>query len=168
MNPTPVFVNPEDVKRSSFINGNLDVDNLMPFILIAQQMHVQNFLGSSLYNRISNDISNGTLTGDYLNLVNDYIQPMCIAFAMVDYIPFSGFSIKNGGIFKHTSENAEIPDKEDINFLTQRYINVADFYTRRFIDYMSFNASTKFPEYYNNVNDDMYPDKSANFVSFVT
>ena len=54
------------------------------------------------------------------------------------------------------------------NFLTQRYRNFADFYTRRFIDYMSFNASTKFPEYYNNVNDDMYPDKSANFVSFVT
>jgi hypothetical protein len=84
------------------------------------------------------------------------------------YIPLSGFSIKSGGIFKHTSENAEIPDKEDINFLTQRYRNFADFYTRRFIDYMSFNASTKFPEYYNNVNDDMYPDKSANFVSFVT
>lgn len=167
MNPTPIFVNPEDVKRSSFINGNLDVDKLMPFISIAQQMHVQNFLGSNLYNKISNDIRNNTLTGDYLNLVNDFIQPMCIAFAMVDYIPFSSFSIKNGGIFKHTSENAEIPDKADIDFLTQRYRTFADFYTRRFIDYMSFNASTKFPEYYNNVNDDMYPDKSANFVSFV-
>ena len=32
---------------------------------------------------------------------------------------------------------------------------------------MSFNASSKFPEYYTNNNDDVYPDKDANFAGWV-
>jgi hypothetical protein len=49
----------------------------------------------------------------------------------------------------------------------QKYRDYADFYTRRFIDYMDYNASQKFPEYYSNSNDDMYPDKEANWVGWV-
>jgi len=32
---------------------------------------------------------------------------------------------------------------------------------------MSFNASSKFPEYYTNSNDDVYPDKDASFEGWV-
>jgi hypothetical protein len=32
---------------------------------------------------------------------------------------------------------------------------------------MNYNASTKFPEYYSNSNDDMYPDTEANWVGWV-
>jgi hypothetical protein len=43
----------------------------------------------------------------------------------------------------------------------------AEFYTKRFLDYICFN-SNKYPEYNNNSNGDMYPDKDANdFSSFV-
>jgi hypothetical protein len=85
---------------------------------------------------------------------------------MVDYLPFSAFQIKNGGIFKHTSENAENASKEEIDYLVQRERDIAEYYTRRFIDYMSFNQSL-FPEYYSNTNDDVYPDKDATFNGWV-
>ena len=32
---------------------------------------------------------------------------------------------------------------------------------------MAFNAPSKFPEYNENVNDDMYPDRDANFAGWV-
>lgn len=164
---TALFITRSELVRNTIINGNVDTDKFLQFIKIAQQMHIQNYLGSKLYDKISNEITAGTLTGDYLSLKNDYIIPMLIHFAMVDYLPFAAYEIKNGGLFKHRSENSETPTKDEVDFLVQKHRTFADFYTRRFIDYMSFNASTKFPEYYTNNNDDMYPDKDANFVGWV-
>lgn len=164
---TALFITRNDLVKNSILNGNVDTDKFIQFIKIAQQMHIQNYLGTKLYDKISNDIIAGTLTGDYLDLVNEYIQPMLIHFAMVDYLPFAAYEVKNNGLLKHRSENSETPTKDEIDFLTQKYRNFADFYTRRFIDYMAFNAPTKFPEYNENVNDDMYPDRDANFTGWV-
>ena len=133
-------------------------------------MHIQNYLGTKLYDKISTDIlgtGGASLTGDYLTLVNDYIQPMLIHYAMIDYLPFAAYELKNGGLFKHRSENSETPSKDEIDFLVQRHRHFADFYTERFLQYMSFNAPSKFPEYYTNNNENMYPDKSNNFLGWV-
>ncbi len=108
-----LFVSPADVIKRTGINGNVDRDQMIQFIKIAQQMHIQNYLGTDLYNKISADIIAGTLTGDYLELVNDYIQPMLIHFAMVDYLPFASYELRNGGLFRHRSENADNPTKEE-------------------------------------------------------
>ena len=152
-----LFISRTDLVKNTIINGNVDTDKFIQFIKIAQQMHIQNYLGSKLYDKISNDIIGGTLAGNYLSLVNDYIQPMLIHFAMVDYLPFAAFEVKNNGLLKHRSENSDTPSKDEVDFLTQKHRNFADFYTRRFIDYMAFNAPTLFPEYNENVNDDLHP-----------
>ena len=166
---TALFIKPIDLKRNSIIDGNVDVDKFIGFVKIAQEIHIRNYLGTDLYNKISVDIlgtGGASLTGNYLNLVNDYIQPMLIHFAMVDYLPFAAYQIKNGGISKHTSENAESVSKEEVDYLVQKHRDIAEYYTRRFIDYMSFNQSL-FPEYTSNSNDDIHPDKDALFNAWV-
>jgi hypothetical protein len=163
---TALFIKREDLVRNSILDGNVDTDKFIQFVKIAQQIHVRNYLGTDLYNKISQDIINSTLTGDYLDLVKDYIQPMLIYYSLVDYLPFAAFQIKNGGIFKHTSENAETATKDEVDFLVQKYRDIAEYYTRRFIDYMSFNQ-TSFPEYYSNSNDDINPDSDATFNGWV-
>jgi hypothetical protein len=164
---TALFISREDLVRNTIINGTVDSDKFLPFVKLAQIQHIQNYLGTRLYNKISQDIINGSLTGDYQTLVNEYVQPALIHFAMVDFLPFSSFEIKNGGIFKHSSETATQPSKDEVDYLVQKHRNFAEFYTRRMIDYLTFNGSSKFPEYYQNQNEDMYPDKSASFVGWV-
>jgi len=162
-----LFISRTDLVKNTIVNGNVDTDKFIQFIKIAQQMHIQNYLGTKLYDKISNDIIAGTLAGNYLTLVNDYIQPMLIHFAMVDYIYFAAYEVKNNGLLKHRSENSETPSKDEIDFLAQKHRGYAEFYTRRFIDYMAFNAPTLYPEYNENVNDDMHPDRDANFTGWV-
>ncbi len=164
---TALFISREDLVRNTIINGTVDSDKFLPFVKLAQIQHVQNYLGSRLYDKISQDIIDGSLTGDYQTLVNEYVQPALIHFAMVDFLPFSAFEIKNGGIFKHSSETATQPSKDEVDYLVQKHRNFAEFYTRRMIDFLTFNASSKYPEYYTNQNEDMYPDKSASFVGWV-
>jgi hypothetical protein len=160
---TALFIKRQDLVKNTALSGNVDTDKFIQFIKLAQEIHVRNYLGTDLYNRISSDIIADTLTGDYLSLVNDYIKPMLIHFAMSEYLPFAAYTVANGGVFKHTSENSQLPEKEEIDQLTAKERDYAEYYTNRFIEYMSFNAQSKFPEYYSNNNEDIYPDKDALF-----
>ena len=160
---TALFIKRSDLIKNTALNGSIDTDKFIQFIKIAQEIHIQNYLGSDLYDKISADIVGGTLSGDYLNLVNDYIQPMLIHFAMVEYLPFAAYTIANGGVYKHNSENSSLAQKEEIDSLIAKERDYAEYYTQRLIDYMSFNAPSKFPEYYSNNNEEIYPDKNALF-----
>ena len=164
---TTLFITPKDLKSNSILNGNVDQDLFLNFIKISQQMHVQNYLGTKLYDAITTKITTSTLTGDYLDLVTDYVQPMLIHFAMVDYLPFANYQIRNGGVFKHRSENSESTTKDELDILVQKHRTFADFYAKRFVDYMAISANTLFPEYWTNSNNDMFPDTNPNPTGWV-
>ena len=164
---TTLFITPKDLKSNSILNGNVDQDLFLNFIKISQQMHVQNYLGTKLYDAITTKITTSTLTGDYLDLVTDYVQPMLIHFAMVDYLPFANYQIRNGGVFKHRSENSESTTKDELDILVQKHRTFADFYAKRFVDYMAISANSLFPEYWTNSNNDMFPDTNPNPTGWV-
>lgn len=164
---TTLFITPKDLKSNTILNGNVDTDLFIQFVKISQQMHVQNYLGTKLYDAIGLKIANTTLTGDYLALVVDYVQPMLIHYAMVDYLPFANYQIRNGGVFKHRSENSESTTKDELDILVQKHRTFADFYAKRFVDYMAINGASLFPEYWTNSNSDMYPDQNPNPIGWV-
>ena len=163
---TALWIKREDLVRQTALGGNVDTDKFIQFIKIAQEIHIQNYTGTKLYDKISNDIIANTLANPYLALVNDYLQPMLIHFAMVEYLPFAAYTIANGGVYKHTSENSTSVDKNEVDFLVEKERNIAQYYTDRFITYMSYNQQT-FPEYNLNSNADVYPDTTADFASWV-
>ena len=77
---TALFISRTDLVKNSILDGNVDTDKFIQFVKISQEIHIQNYLGTKLYNRISNDIISNNLSGDYLSLVNDYLQPMLIHY----------------------------------------------------------------------------------------
>jgi hypothetical protein len=161
-----LLISRKDIVKFTAMNGNVDTDKFIQFIKIAQDIHIQNYLGSKLLDKIEADIIADTLTGDYLSLVTDHIKPMLIHWAMVEYLPFAAYTISNKGVYKGSSENAENVNKNEIDFLIEKERNLAQYYTDRFIDYMSYNSSS-FTEYNSNTNDDVYPDKDASFEGWV-
>jgi len=162
-----LLITRKDVVKFTAMNGNVDTDKFIQYVKIAQDVHIQNYVGTDLLKAIQDKIIASTLTGDYLSLVTDYIKPMLIHWAMVEYLPFAAYTIANKGVYKHSSENAENVSKEEVDFLMEKERDIAQYYTDRFIAYMSFNASSKFSEYYSNNNEDVYPDKDASFEGWV-
>ena len=161
-----LLITRDDLVRFTSVNGNVDTDKFIQYIKIAQDIHIQNYLGTELLNKIKSDIIAGTLSGDYLSLVETYVKPMLIHWAMVEYLPFAAYTIANKGVYKHSSENAENVAKDEVDFLLEKERKIAQHYTQRFIDYMSFNQQL-FPEYNDNSNGDMYPDTNNNFIGWV-
>lgn len=160
-----LLITDTDLKKFTATNGNVDVDKFVQFIKIAQDIHIQNYLGTKLLEKIEADIIAGTLAGNYLSLVNTYVKPMLIHWAMVEYLPFAAYTIANKGVYKHSSENAQNVEKNEVDFLTEKERSIAQHYTERFINYMAFNNNL-FPEYNNNSNDDMFPDRMNNYTSW--
>ena len=159
---TALFITQKDIKRYSVLSGNVDPDKFLSYVEIAQSIHIESFLGTRLFERLQNDIINDTLAGDYELLLNKYVKPMTIHWALVEYLPFAAYTIANNGVYKRSAENSEVVDKSEVDFLVEKHRNTADNYTRRFVDFVCFNLS-KFPEYNENQNEDLYPRKDSNF-----
>jgi hypothetical protein len=160
-----LLITRDDIVKFTALNGNIDTDKFIQFIKIAQDTHIQNYLGSDLLEKIQDDIINDTLTDPYLSLLRKYVKPMLIHWSMVEYLPFSAYTIANKGIYKHQSENSETVEKSEIDFIVEKERDIAQHYTQRFIDYICFNNAI-FPEYTSNSNGDMYPDTKNSFTGW--
>jgi hypothetical protein len=238
-----LLITRNDVVKFTAMNGNVDSDNFIQYIKISQDIHIQNYLGTDLLEKLKSEIilaasgiptaitisnqgtgyttgtainttsatgtglklnitaagglitaatintagtgytvgSTATVTGgtngavtissiytiptDYNNLLVTYVKPMLIHWAMVEYLPFAAYTIANKGVYKHNSENATNVEKVEIDFLIEKERSIAQHYTERFIDYISFNNDL-FPEYNSNSNGDMYPDTNNNYTGW--
>ena len=128
---TALFISRTDLVKNSIIDGNVDTDKFIQFIKIAQEIHIRNYVGGKLYDKISADIVAGSLSGNYLKLVTDYVQPMLIHYAMVDYLPFAAYQVKSKEVYLRVhSENAETVSKDEVDFLVSKQRDFAEYYTR--------------------------------------
>ena len=91
---------------------------------------------------------------------------MLIWYAQATYLPFATVQIGNGGAFKNTPENAETLSLKEQDKLVARIMESADFYSKRFLDYMC-NNSNLYTEYTNNTSGNLYPDKDSNYSNWV-
>ena len=166
-----LFVTQNDIKANSIVSGSVDPDKFLQFVKIAQEIHIQNYLGTRLYERIqlyvtNNGSQNGTFSGNDSDpekiLLDKFVKDMTLYWAMVDYIKVGAFEITNKGVLRHTSETAELASIEDLDYLTTKYRDLAQYYTNQFIEFMPYNQQT-YPEYNTNKNDDRYPSRDSYF-----
>jgi len=242
-----LFITRQDLVKYTAVNGNVDTDNFIQWIKVAQDIHLQNYLGTDLFNKLKNDILNtvsgtgvptttaltaggtgyttstgvattggtgsgftvditavagvitsyivatagtGYTAGDvvtvttggadaditiqaideiqppYADLLSTYVKPCLIHWAMVEYLPFSVYTIANKGVFKHNSENATTIDKPELDMLISKQRDIAQNYTQRMIDHLQFNNAL-YPEYHTNSNGDIYPDTNNYNIGWV-
>ena len=238
-----LLITRNDVVKFTALNGNVDTDNFIQWVKIAQDIDIQRVLGTQLLQKLQSEIilaSSGiptaisisnagtgytTATGvttdggaidltvditavgglvtvadintagtgvkvgaiitidggnndaeitidsvytiptDYNNLLVTYVKPMLIHFAMSQFLPFAAYTIANKGVYKHNSENSTNVEKNEIDYLVQKELMIAQNYTERFIDYISFNNDL-FPEYNLNSNGDMFPSTQNNYTGW--
>ena len=115
-----LLITREDIVKKTALNGNVDTDLFIQFVKIAQDTHIQNYLGTDLLEKLQSLISAGTLddagNADYKSLLITYVKPMLIHWGMVEYLPFAAYSVANKGVFKHLSENSTNAEKFEVDF----------------------------------------------------
>ena len=158
-----LFASTTYIKKKSIISGSVDPDKMIQFIETVQDMHIQNYMGTALYKKVQSLIVAGTIQDvaneKYKLLLDDYIKPMLAWFTQAEYIPFAAYTLSEGGLFKHRSENSGEVDRVEIAGLAARANDKASFYAERFVEFMCDN-NNDYPEY-NLGSQDMEPDKDV-------
>lgn len=159
---TALFISTNYLKKKSIISGSVDPDKMLQFIETAQDMHIQNYLGTSLYKKLQLLIVNTTISevanADYKLLLDDYIKPMLVWFSQAEFLPFAAYTLSETGLGKHRSENADALTREEIAGLASRAQEKASFYAERYLEYMCDNSALY--DEYDDPDQNMDPDKS--------
>jgi len=160
-----LLITRNDIIKNTPLGGAVDADALLPFVRTAQEKYILNLLGTVLYNKLQDDVEASTaFTGYYQTLVEDYVKPTLIWYSCVEYIPFSSLQFKSNGAVKQQSETGVAPSKSEIDYLLNKALNNADYYSTRLQDYLTAN-SQNLPEYLQTTGDatNIFPDQSNQY-----
>ncbi len=143
-----LFISESFVKDNTLLHENIDFKFLRPVIILCQDIHLQPKLGSTLYDQLKTQIIGGSLTVANTTLLNDYIQPMLLYWVQAEAPSAISYKFLNKGLMQQSSENSSAASLDEINFISQKYKDKAEWYTERLVAYLLENDSD-YPAYQN-------------------
>ena len=148
-----LFISTDRLKKDSALGGSVDNNLLLPYILMAQDRYILPILGTDLTNKLISDIQGSSLTGNYLTLLQNFIQPALVQFSFASCLPFLRLRMVNSSIVTMNSEQGSSVSHDDLKPLINAAMDMGEFYRERLITYVTNNTSN-FPEYSTNQSKD--------------
>ena len=162
-----LFLSVDYLRDNTVINGNVDSELLEPFILLAQNVHVETIVGTKLYNDIIAKIEADTLTGNNKTLVDDYLQPALVQWSLYESLPFINYRLTNKAISTKSSDNSEAVELDELHYLRTNVRDVAEYMSERATKFLRANK-TLYPLFSLNVDcDEIKPNKTNYFSGIV-
>lgn len=148
--PTRVLLcTPQYLIENSVINSNVEQKILNKCIRTAEDKYLMPLIGSNMYQAVMSAVTNGTMTaGPKKTLVDDYLLPTIVEYALLEYIPFTATKFRNKGLQKQNSgENSAPADMNDLTYMMQAVRDSCQFYAQRTIKFLLANIQD-YPEYW--------------------
>ena len=158
-----LYISSTRLKKDSAIGGSVSDDLIMPYILLAQDMHILPILGTDLDAKLKSDIQGGSLAGDYKTLVETYLQPALVQFSFVSLVPYLRLRfVNNAVVVMGATDQSSSATYDDLKPVMDTATDAAEFYRQRMILYLQNNTSS-FPEYSSNTGADLDPTTNNYF-----
>lgn len=155
----PLFVSEEKLKYFTSVNQNVSPNDLVPYILQAQDIYLQNLIGATYYQSLKSDVINGTVSGADQFIMDNYIGNALLNWALMKALPFLKYKIFNKSVLSPKSETADSITLEELKFLQEECRHTAETYSKRLIEWMVLHPGD-FPKYVTpNVLDGQLPDR---------
>lgn len=164
MAQTVLLVSEQKLKAFTAINENVQATELAPFISQAQDIYLQSTIGTKFFDALKSRVLAGTLTVGDKDLLDDYIAPMLMNFALYMALPFLKYKVNDKGILSGSSETATQTTLEELQYLRQSVDSTAQFYRERLREHLLQNPSL-YPDYVVFLNQGMSPDRQNGYFS---
>lgn len=153
-----LFISEKRLKELTAVHANMQPDELVPFALQAQDIYIQELLGTKFYNNLKTAVYNGSTNTDEQNLLNNYIAPMLANYAVYMALPSFNYKMKNKSVLNPSAEEAQNVDLTELKYLRGTIKDAAEFYRERAREYLIDNEEL-YPDYINYGVDGMAPNK---------
>lgn len=160
LQPEVLFIDETYIKKYTWVNGSVDPLLLYPAIYLAQDEHIQQYLGTDLYYKLKDDLEAGTITGNYLNLLDRYVRRATCWWTMYEVLPHLYVKTDNGSLVQRISEDTTTIGQQDYQAYREQTRQKAMFFTARMVDFLCYNQSM-FPEYTTNTQNQMWSDSNV-------
>ena len=158
-----LFISEQRLESLTAIHDNVEPDDLMPYVVQAQDVYIQDIVGTTLYNHLKNQIIGGTLTGAETTLIDDYLANTAANYALYMALPTLNYKFKNKAVLSPSAEEAVNVGLDELKYLRDSVLDTAQYYAQRAIDYLCNNESD-FPTYQNpKASDGVLPNKNTQY-----
>jgi hypothetical protein len=141
-----LLVSEEKLKAFTSINQNVSPADLIPYILQASDIYLQNYIGATYYMKLKKQVVDNTVTQNNQFLLDNYIGSALCNFGLFMALPFLKYKIFNKSVLSPTSENSESISLEELKFLMDQVLSAGQTYMKRCIEWM-VNHPGDFPDY---------------------
>lgn len=143
------LISTDFLKKNTPINDNVGDFLLNRAILDAQNINLQQVLGTVLFRKIISMVADGTIGNEennkYKTLLDDYCQPLVLTYAFVYAIPSIRFKLMNVGVVNQSSDNSTPTDTKELQLVIDDAKNKAEYYATLLSDYLKAHLKD-FPE----------------------
>lgn len=156
-----VFLISEDtLKTETILNDNVSAEYFGPSIECAQEIYLQQLIGTSLLNDLCEKVRDNRLNDDDKTLLDEYITPYLKFKVLAEVTLPIAFKYRNAGIVQTNNEYVYNTGLKDAQQLATHYDQRANFFAIRLTDWLCAN-STKFPAYHNTTTGELSPNKDG-------
>jgi hypothetical protein len=162
-----LFLSVDYLRDNTVINGNVDSEILEPFILLAQNVHIETIVGTKLYNDLISEIIADSLSTANQTLLDDYLQPALLQWSLYESLPFINYKLTNKAISTKNSDNSDAVELDELHYLRTTVKDVAEYMSERATKFLKTNETT-YPLYLLNTEcDEIRPNKTNYFSGIV-
>jgi len=154
---------PKVLKDRTALHTNIDDKLIYPSIKVMQELYIKPITGSFLFDKLQSDIDANDLTGDYLELVTEYILDPLAYYVLADLTDTLSFQFFNNGVGNINTDKQQQLDKQGLFQLKDKYTNYANTFAERLKLYLQEDNGVKFPEFVqkSNAKDNIQPQSET-------
>lgn len=130
-NETILLVSEQRMKQWTSLDNNIRIDVLTPSILNAQEIYIQDSLGTKFFDRLKEGVKNDDLTADESMFLRDYVGPALMQYALYLLLPNLKYKMVEKGILNGTSEETQPTTLQELQYLRETTMETAQFYDQR-------------------------------------
>ena len=133
---TVLLVSEQRMKQWTSLDNNIRIDVLTPSILQAQDIYIQDTLGTPFYRRLKEGVVADDLTTNEEAFLKDYIGPTLIQYALYLLLPNLKYKMVEKGILNGTSEETAPTTLDEMKYLRESALDTAQFYNKRMLEFL--------------------------------
>lgn len=132
-----LFISEQKLRQFTDVNDNLDTEFIKNAVREAQDIALQKTIGTKLYKRLQQDVTNDDLTGVYLELMNEYIQDFLLYASYYESLEAIYIRPRNNGILNATGgDNSESVNRSLYDVKRQSVKNKLQYYNERLTNFL--------------------------------
>jgi hypothetical protein len=136
------FISETKLKAIVPISNNVTItSSLTQLIIDAQEQYIKPIICEDLYEELSNEIINNSITPDNQILL-DMIAPALAWRTLFKFLPWSYAKVREQGVVNQTGNTANSVSLDDITYLRSEADHSAIVYENRLVNFLDKNKST--------------------------